>query len=168
MHPARSPAQPWYRQFWPWFLVAIPTLTVVAGFITLFIAMNNPDPVVEDDYYKKGLAINESLERDRNAADRGLSGFMGIDLEGGSVKLELYGRTDEQRPVLRLLHATRANQDQQIELSSAGGQRWEGKIAPMSPGKWYIKVESGAENWRIDGVLVYPGELVARLAPNVR
>jgi len=38
--------QPWYRQFWPWFIIALPASAVVAGFITLWLAISNPDGMV--------------------------------------------------------------------------------------------------------------------------
>ena len=32
------PVTPWYREPWPWILMAGPAIVVVAGFATLFIA----------------------------------------------------------------------------------------------------------------------------------
>jgi len=40
---------PWYRQFWPWFIIALPASAVVASFITLWLAMSRPDHLVVDD-----------------------------------------------------------------------------------------------------------------------
>jgi hypothetical protein len=39
---------------------------VVAGFITLFIAIRTPDPVIADDYYKRGLDINKTLAAEKD------------------------------------------------------------------------------------------------------
>ena len=58
---------PWYKQFWPWFLMALPATAVVGGIITIVIAMTNPDGLVQDDYYKAGLGINRTLEREQQA-----------------------------------------------------------------------------------------------------
>jgi hypothetical protein len=33
----------------------------VAGFITLAIAIGTPDPVIADDYYRRGLDIDKTL-----------------------------------------------------------------------------------------------------------
>ena len=52
----------WYRQFWPWFIFGLPAVVVVASLITVYIAVNNPDPLVDGDYYKHGLNINEQLK----------------------------------------------------------------------------------------------------------
>ena len=40
---------PWYRQFWPWVLIAIPLLTVIASGITLWLAIRYPDTLVVDE-----------------------------------------------------------------------------------------------------------------------
>lgn len=46
--PPNAAHPPWYRQFWPWALIAIPFLTVVASGITLWLAISHPDPLVVD------------------------------------------------------------------------------------------------------------------------
>lgn len=40
---------PWYKQFWPWFIIALPASVVVASFFTLWLAITNPDPIVLSD-----------------------------------------------------------------------------------------------------------------------
>ena len=45
---------PWYRQFWPWFIIALPMTAVIASFITLWLAISHPDHlVVEEDEYQQ-------------------------------------------------------------------------------------------------------------------
>ena len=39
---------PWYRQFWPWFLIAIPAAAVVAGIVTIIIAVRTAEPVLSN------------------------------------------------------------------------------------------------------------------------
>lgn len=60
---APSAAQPWWRFGMVWMIIAGPAIVVVAGFITLWIAIRTPDPVVEEDYYQRGLNINETLRQ---------------------------------------------------------------------------------------------------------
>ena len=44
--------EPWYKQFWPWFIIALPASVVIASFFTLYLAVSNPDHlVVTDDEY---------------------------------------------------------------------------------------------------------------------
>ena len=33
---------PWYRQFWPWFLIAMPGTVVIASMVTLYLALQQP------------------------------------------------------------------------------------------------------------------------------
>ena len=48
-NPVPGEGLPWYRQFWPWFIIALPSAAVIASFITLWLAISNPDPLVVDD-----------------------------------------------------------------------------------------------------------------------
>ena len=41
---------------------------VVAGFVTLWIAVRTPDPVVAEDYYRRGVEINKTLAAQRAKA----------------------------------------------------------------------------------------------------
>ena len=56
---------PWYKQFWPWVLIGLPTSVVIASVVTYFLAINGMDSVISKDYYKEGLAVNADLERDK-------------------------------------------------------------------------------------------------------
>ena len=40
-------AKPWYRQFWPWFLVLIPLAGITMSMITVTTAFKNADEVIE-------------------------------------------------------------------------------------------------------------------------
>ena len=57
-------ATPWYREPWPWLLMAGPVTVIIAGGFTAWLAVTSSDGLVADDYYKQGLAINQTLERD--------------------------------------------------------------------------------------------------------
>ena len=47
-----EPLLPWYRQFWPWFIIALPTAAVIGSFVSLWLAVSHPDFLVvsEDEY----------------------------------------------------------------------------------------------------------------------
>ncbi|MCA3237875.1 MAG: FixH family protein [Curvibacter sp.] len=76
-------AQAWWRFGHVWLVLAGPAVVVVAGFITLWLAVRSPDPVVAPDYYRKGIEINQTLRADpsslapavqaRNHAQTGLT-----------------------------------------------------------------------------------------------
>jgi hypothetical protein len=58
-------ALPWWRHGHVWLVIAGPALVVVAGVVTAVIAVRGADPVVESDYYRRGMHINEELARAR-------------------------------------------------------------------------------------------------------
>lgn len=46
--------KPWYREPWPWFIALLLGSTVVAGLVTVWIAVSNPDfLVVEEEEYQQ-------------------------------------------------------------------------------------------------------------------
>lgn len=160
---------PWYRQFWPWFIIALPTTAVIASIATLVIAARDPDGLVVDDYYKQGLAINETLERDRQAQALGLSGLVRIDRAGGRLVLTLNGiaaNADRQDLELRLIHPTRPHLDRTLDLVRDGGGQWSAALGPIAPGRWHVQLESPTGNWRIAGRLALPEQQQALLQPN--
>ncbi|MCW5235353.1 FixH family protein [Verminephrobacter eiseniae] len=54
-------AAPWWKFGHVWLVLAGPAIVVVAGFVTLWLALSRPDPVVEPDYYRLGMEINQTL-----------------------------------------------------------------------------------------------------------
>lgn len=59
--------KPWWQYGYVWFIIAGPLLVIIAGFITLYLAVTRPDPVTDDDYYRKGIEINKTLNEQRDA-----------------------------------------------------------------------------------------------------
>lgn len=144
---------PWYRQFWPWFLMLFPAAAVVGGIITLRMAVTSDDGVVEDDYYKKGMAINRTLARDQAAAAIGLLAHLSVN--GEQVALQLNGRLTEWPAQLRLriLHPTRAGMDQTVVLASHGAGAYAGACKMLGTNKWDLVLEDEAKSWRLAGRL---------------
>ncbi len=54
-------ASPWWKHGHVWLIISGPAAVVVAGFATAWIAISNPDPVVAEDYYRRGVEINKTL-----------------------------------------------------------------------------------------------------------
>jgi len=55
--------QPWWKYGHVWLLISGPAIVVVAGFVTLWLAMRQPDPILAEDYYQRGLNINATLKQ---------------------------------------------------------------------------------------------------------
>jgi uncharacterized protein len=59
-------SKPWWKYGHVWLIIAGPAAVIVAGFITLAIAIGTPDPVIADDYYRRGLDINKTLAAEKD------------------------------------------------------------------------------------------------------
>ena len=68
-----SPA-PWWKYGHVWLVVSGPAIVVVAGFITLYLAVTRPDPLVTKDYYREGLDINKTLKQEAASMAPALQG----------------------------------------------------------------------------------------------
>lgn len=84
--PKHSP-NPWYKERWTWLLMLMPVTAVIAGSITMWLAVTTFDGLVADDYYKQGLAINQTLARATAAMDLGLTAQVRFTAEDVAVVL---------------------------------------------------------------------------------
>jgi hypothetical protein len=57
--------KPWWQFGHVWLVISGPLVVVIASFITGFLAIQSPDPVI-DDYYRKGIEINKTLNAPRD------------------------------------------------------------------------------------------------------
>jgi hypothetical protein len=155
MHAPREDTQPWYRQFWPWFLISLPATAVVAGLYTLDLAIDSNDGLVKDDYYKQGLAIYQDAARVQAAHRLDLDAQLQLNRANGRIQIQLNNAAVAKLPSLNLTlaHPTRAHQDQQVKLQSAGNGRFVGRIAALAPANWRVSIEPPSADWRISGRL---------------
>ena len=58
--------KPWWAYGYVWLLLAGPSAVIAAGAVTVVLAASDPDPVI-DDYYRKGIEINQRLNAEANA-----------------------------------------------------------------------------------------------------
>ena len=151
-----STSKPWYREPWPWFLISLPATAVIAGVTTVWIAYQSADGLVVGDYYKAGLAINQTLARDDAARAMALSAT--LQSGDGALALTLAGRLPAypDRLSLTLAHPTRQGLDQTLVLSHAGSGHYRTLLPVMPAGKWHVQLADTASTWRLSGVLHTP------------
>lgn len=158
------PRKPWYREPWPWFLISLPAAAVIAGVTTVWIAATNSDGLVVGDYYKAGLAINQTLARDDAA--RALNLSAGLQYRDGALALTLAGTVSTWPAQLKLTlaHPTRPGMDQSIALNHAGDGQYRAPLPAIAAGKWHAQLTDDRETWRLAGVLFSPFDETATLA----
>ena len=142
---------PWYRQPWPWLLMAGPAIVVVAGFVTLGLAIQSSDGLVADDYYKQGKAINMTLTRDARARTLGYRAQLDMTTEGKITLRFVENAPLTQRLRLTLHHPTRAGFDREILLARAADNSYSAAMPPIDASRWSMTLEDESRSWRLTG-----------------
>lgn len=160
-----SSQTPWYRQRWPWILIAIPATSMVLGFSLLFMAIKTDDGLVVDDYYRQGRAIDQTMARSAIAAERGLSANVELSADGVLIALDAHeGVVLPEELIVTIIHPTRAGFDQALRLKRVDGV-YAGAVAPLKIGRWQVQIEDAAREWRLHGDLRVPDETRVRILP---
>ncbi len=158
-------SKPWYREPWPWLLMAGPALVVVASAITLWMAVSSDDGLVVDDYYKRGLGINQTLSRDQAALKFGYRATLAWSADAGRMRVTLTGAA-ELPPALRLhlVHPTLPGMDQSARLARVDAGIYEAAAAAPRAGRWLVTLEDESRSWRLTGEWQVPQQRELRLA----
>ena len=147
MRSSIHPHAPWYREPWPWLLMAGPVIVVVASLFTAWLAVVHEDGLVADDYYKEGLAINKEIQRESEAVALGLHARI---LFGDNRARVLLNGAAPRELALHLVHPTRAGLDRVTRLASRGDGWYEGLIDTHGT-RWHVVLEDAAATWRLRG-----------------
>lgn len=144
--------RPWYKEPWPWLLMAGPGLVIVAGVITTWLAVVTSDGLVSDDYYKQGLAVNQRLQRDQQASSLGL--HADVMRAGLNLRLLITSVNAAALPpaiTLRFAHPTVDGQDQLVKMVAEGQGVYRGTLASEIVGRWHVTLEDPDGQWRLQG-----------------
>jgi hypothetical protein len=156
--------QPWYQQVWPWLLISLPASAVIGGIITFMLAVNSPNALVVDDYYKEGLAINQEKHRLANADRMGMTGLLRSDGKQLTLSLSSRPAVTEQTLALSIIHSTRAELDQQLTLQRLSDGRYATDLPMLPPGNWYLRLQSDDASWQLRARIGIDGPFQVRLA----
>lgn len=147
----REDTLPWYRQFWPWFIIAVPASAVVAGFYTFWLALQTTDSLLV-------RPTESSLAAENEAQRLELEALINIDIATGAVVVTMSSTKPfetSQALELQMSHPTIAARDQIIMLlpaipNTAGQPTWAGHFVDSPDGRRYITLSSG-NSWRLSG-----------------
>ncbi|MGD8378779.1 MAG: FixH family protein [Gammaproteobacteria bacterium] len=156
-------ARPWYRHPIPWLLLSGPIAAVIAGFMTLALAIEQPHAMVVDDYSKIGLTTEHNEARDAAARALHVAGTLHIANDSGTITVTLHGA----RPAtlaLRLIHPTLARYDQKVTLTRDASGRYDGHLVKPLNGRRYVQLLPPDGRWRLTGE--WRGQARTPLAPH--
>jgi hypothetical protein len=157
-HP--SSPEIWWKQPWPWIVIGLLTVTVVASIYTLYIAANTTDSLVADDYTKQGKGINQRLAKDKEAERLGVvlqTEWTRVD--GDLIRIKVRFRVADSSAGIpdhlrmQLAHPTLANRDISASLVQIAPGVYQAQISNLSDGNWHSAIEDANGLWRVRGRL---------------
>jgi len=156
LHTNAAEFVPWYKNFWPWFIICVLSASVLASLSVVYIAVTHPDGVVRDDWYKNGQAINRTLERDNKARELKLAARFQSDELTGELSLNMAGDLAQFPNSLELWisHPTLPKKDEHLQLRHVAEGRYVGQLAAKLEGRRYIELST--REWRLATDVVFP------------
>jgi len=148
--------EPWYKQFWPWFIIALLASSVVAGLTTVWISLQTSDSLVIQSDDGTQAAAERRINAEKLAAELGLAALIEINLDTGAISAAMRAGALDSVPAALLLeftHPAFADRDQVISLHRAqadesGNPVWVGHFVDIPEGRWYVTLKSG-DDWRL-------------------
>ncbi|QBF84606.1 cytochrome C oxidase Cbb3 [Shewanella maritima] len=139
---------PWYKQFWPWFLIVLPMCAVVASVTTLKIAMDNSDSLVAEDYYKQGKGINMDLKKIKHAKTIGMQYLVTVD-DHQLVLSQQGGPEYGAALTVDFFHPTLEDKDFEVLATADAKGNYKIALQESISGPWEVRLESFDGKWRI-------------------
>jgi len=158
-------ARPWYTQFWPWFLIGLLSTSVAVSVAAVVLALHGADPLVSDDWYKRGLAINRDLGRAEEAARLGIGATIAVDAEHAEIVVAFDRENDAPEIEVVLQHPTVAARDRFYRLERSGPTTYRGALGGALAGRWYVSLGPPSGSWRLAAPLTFASGTAVRLVP---
>jgi hypothetical protein len=159
----------WFKQFWPWFLIALPMAAVIASIYTVMVAFDNKDSLVKSDYYKEGLAINVQLQQEQLAKQLALGAEIRFNEQ--DVHLDLHGNADFVWPAslnLQLIHPVNDKMDFTIPLVHLGEGKYQGSHQQQLQHRWHLQLSplltSPQDSWLLQSEIHFGSSQTSRFS----
>jgi hypothetical protein len=157
--------QPWYKQFWPWFLIAIPLSSIIVGSFVIRFATDGTNSLVIDDYYKEGRAINARLDKIEKAREMGIATMLSV--QQNSIQLEFVSGAPSTGEALKLefYHVTIEDRDFEVLLTRDANGIYRSGIENNIQGTWRVRLIPLSEEWKVQDRVTLPQAKAFRFEP---
>tara|TARA_R110002020_G_scaffold226213_3_gene436642 strand:- start:67 stop:588 length:522 start_codon:yes stop_codon:yes gene_type:complete len=162
---------PWYKQFWPWFLIGILFASIIVSSTFAVLSIKTSDGmVVQEDYYEHGKAINMVFAKQEQARQLNLSAELRLDPLTSDIVVDLTGDARPEILYLDLIFPTEDDRDQSFVLEHVRDGRYITQGPDNLRYRWYLQIQPALEDadWRLVGEATFPDENSVALLPGGR
>lgn len=157
-----QPQKPWYRHPMVWLVLAIPMSSVIAGIYFFILATSSANDVVVDNYYKDGLAINQSFAQDNQAKALQISAYLSVN-----DKQQLIARVlNSKVPYVEFVLSHHSDRDFDLKgamvlaHSQDDGGVYRFDLPNKLKGRWFVQLTAQEDveqtPWRLQAKLNFP------------
>jgi len=158
---------PWYREPWPWFILGLLSLGVVAGSTMAVIGISNPPERVTGQYERLGRGLTDIGDRTERARELGLMGSLGV--EGERLRIRLDASDPGSLPatlIVRFEHPAAHDGDVVVRVEREPSGDYAGHLHIMPHERSHLVVADAGMTWwlagRLDGLGADPVDIVPR------
>lgn len=142
-------SRPWYRERWPWILMAGPVAVIAAATASAWLAFATSDGLAPE--YRLGIAIGQALGRICTTAALGYRSALSLD-SGGALEVRLSGGNAPPYALrLRLAHPNGSGLDRVIALETTGKGMYRAPSGGLPAERWLVVLEDDSGIWRLGG-----------------
>jgi hypothetical protein len=132
--------------------LGIPTLAIVASFMTLALAIAKPDGELPEQYHWEGMRLDRDFEAANRAADLNVAATLSRNDAMSSCQLDLQIKgSSPDALTLVLTHATHPSLDQRLTLrrSSTHSTHYVTQCAAIPNAHWRVELTEPSNNWSV-------------------
>ncbi|MCQ8877042.1 FixH family protein [Pseudoalteromonas shioyasakiensis] len=159
---------PWYKNFWPWFLIFFPLVAIIGCISLLITAIGNGPDMVVDDYYKKGKAINLELSKFDKAKALYLHGDLKVEHDKVSFKFNKGDTSNIHSLKMSFYHRTIGEFDFDTHLTPNANGEFTAIIEPYNDGTYTVFIEPTDGSWKLKENITLPNEQSIAINPEYK
>jgi hypothetical protein len=145
-NPDRRLTNPVYLIMW-----LLPGATVVASFVTLFIALASGDRALPESYHWEGARLDADFARARAAAALGIE--VRFDARDGQCRAVVRRVPGDPASLNVLLtNGADAGLDRRLRLTRVAPDDYRASCAPVPSGNWRVALDDDSHTWTLRAV----------------
>ncbi|NVJ61403.1 MAG: FixH family protein [Gammaproteobacteria bacterium] len=147
MKPQREDTSPGYKQFWPWFIFGILGLFIIFSIVRVYIIVQQPHQMVTGDYFKKGLAINETKGRQKVARTMDLK--FNVEVQDDQIILLVNQPVEEKLIYIFMQHPAKSDQDFTLVFNKKSSTEFFAEYETLGNFNYRIRVYEPDNKWEV-------------------